>query len=410
MKIVSLRAENYKRLKAVELVPDPDGSLVVLAGKNAQGKSSILDSIWAALAGAAGSKEVSRPIRDGETKASVELDLGELKVIRTWTAKGTSLKVLSPQGASYQKPQQVLDALLGKMSFDPLAFLRLDGKAQVQAMLSLVDLPFDPEELEGQRRAAYDARTEANREVKRLTAQLGSLPATAPDTPPEPVSVTTILGELEALKADEERYNTVRAEYVAAADEITLLNEQITALEDSLADLRTRGIAAAGALPEVGVAARRTALYDQISNAEMTNEQVRLAGQRADVEDHLKAQRQVADDCTGALETLDRHKRDGLAAAVLPVAGLGFDETGVLYNGVPLSQASGAERLKVSLGIALAANPEIRVIRVTDGSLLDSDNLKVIEEMAKERDAQVWIEVVDQSGTVGFTVEDGEIR
>ena len=51
MKIVSLQAENFKRLKAVEI--KPDGSTVVITGKNAQGKSSILDSIFAAVGGAA---------------------------------------------------------------------------------------------------------------------------------------------------------------------------------------------------------------------------------------------------------------------------------------------------------------------------------------------------------------------
>jgi recombinational DNA repair ATPase RecF len=44
-KIVRLESTNYKRLKAVEIAPDPDGNLVIVAGKNGQGKTSILDSI-----------------------------------------------------------------------------------------------------------------------------------------------------------------------------------------------------------------------------------------------------------------------------------------------------------------------------------------------------------------------------
>ena len=48
MKIVELRAENVKRLKAVEITPD--GTLQVIGGRNAQGKSSVLDAIWLALA------------------------------------------------------------------------------------------------------------------------------------------------------------------------------------------------------------------------------------------------------------------------------------------------------------------------------------------------------------------------
>lgn len=50
MKIVKLTAENIKRLKAVEITPT--GALVEVTGKNGQGKSSVLDAIWWALAGA----------------------------------------------------------------------------------------------------------------------------------------------------------------------------------------------------------------------------------------------------------------------------------------------------------------------------------------------------------------------
>ena len=47
MKIVKLTAENFKRLEAVEITPD--GNTVLISGRNGQGKSSVLDSILAAL-------------------------------------------------------------------------------------------------------------------------------------------------------------------------------------------------------------------------------------------------------------------------------------------------------------------------------------------------------------------------
>ena len=43
MKIVELRAENVKKLRAVQI--KPDGSLVVIGGQNGAGKTSVLDSI-----------------------------------------------------------------------------------------------------------------------------------------------------------------------------------------------------------------------------------------------------------------------------------------------------------------------------------------------------------------------------
>jgi hypothetical protein len=35
--------------------------------------------------------------------------------------------------------------------------------------------------------------------------------------------------------------------------------------------------------------------------------------------------------------------------------------------------------------------------------------MRLIEEMAAEQDFQVWIERVDESGTVGVVIEDGQV-
>ncbi len=50
MQIISLQAENIKRLTAVEI--KPDGALVQITGRNGAGKSSVLDAIWWALSSA----------------------------------------------------------------------------------------------------------------------------------------------------------------------------------------------------------------------------------------------------------------------------------------------------------------------------------------------------------------------
>ena len=80
MKIVSLTAENVKKLVAVQI--RPDGNLVQICGKNGQGKTSVLDSIWWALTGT--SHIQAAPIRAGANQARIRLDLGDLVVTRTF--------------------------------------------------------------------------------------------------------------------------------------------------------------------------------------------------------------------------------------------------------------------------------------------------------------------------------------
>ena len=108
MKIIELRAENVKRLRAVRI--RPTGPVVQLTGANEQGKSSVLDCIWWALEGA---KHIqAMPIRKGATRAHIRLDLGELVVERRFSAAGTTLVVENAEGARYKAPQEMLDALV----------------------------------------------------------------------------------------------------------------------------------------------------------------------------------------------------------------------------------------------------------------------------------------------------------
>ncbi|MCI0540823.1 MAG: AAA family ATPase, partial [Verrucomicrobiales bacterium] len=95
MKIIKLQTENVKRLQAVEITPG-GGNMVVIGGKNGAGKSSVLDSIEFALGGDPSAK---MPVRRGEDKARIVVDLGDLVIKRVFTAAGgTSLVVTDADG------------------------------------------------------------------------------------------------------------------------------------------------------------------------------------------------------------------------------------------------------------------------------------------------------------------------
>lgn len=390
MKVISLTAENFKRLKAVEITPD--GSVVVVAGRNAQGKSSVLDAIWAALAGKAAKGVAEDPVRHGETGARVRLDLGDIVVTRTWPAGGKSqLLVEATAGARFPSPQKVLDDLLGRFSFDPLAFAQAKPAEQRDILLDLVGL--DLKAFDDERRGHYDDRTEANREVKRLEGHLSQMPATPASTPDEEVSADQLLDSvMEARRLD--------AEIQSLRDE----HERLTAALQENVEAGRRAVQARAAIPE-----ETSVLVQSLSTIEETNRAVRAKKERAATEQQLRQAREMSGILTKRIESVDERKAQAIRSAGLPVEGLGFSEDGVTLDGVPFSQSSAAERLRTSVAIAMAANPNIRVIRITDGSLLDSDNLRIIKEMATEHDFQVWLEVVDSTGTVGIQIEDGEV-
>ena len=161
MKIINLKSENFKKIKAIDITPTDN--TVIITGKNGNGKSSVLDSILVALAGK--QKDIIKPIRDGEKKAIIELDLGDYKVKRTFTEKGTTVEVYNDT-AKFSSPQTMLDNIIGKLSFDPLEFSKKNEKEQRQILMELAGLDFT--DLENKRAKLYEERHKIGIEEKAL--------------------------------------------------------------------------------------------------------------------------------------------------------------------------------------------------------------------------------------------------
>ncbi|WP_284763416.1 AAA family ATPase [Arthrobacter sp. efr-133-R2A-63] len=400
-KIIRLESTNYKRLKAVEIVPDPDGNLVIVAGKNGQGKTSILDSITAALGGVSG-KTTPKPIRDGEDRAEIVLETEDLIVTRKFTASGPTLLVKSHDGAVYPKGQAKLDDMLGRLSLDPLAFTQLSDRDQLATLLDLVKLPFDPDKLAAERKELFDERTEVNRELKNAKAAAAAITVTKEMADLEPVSVTDLLKEFRDGQTLNHQIDVALTARDGWADKVERVKRELADAECQL-KLAEERLATAPAKVDL------EAIQTQLDNAEQTNADVRLFESWIRASDELNELEAEAIELSAKLEAIDKQKADGLASAVFPIDDLGFDDTGVTYRGVPFKQASGAEQLRVSLAMAIALNPKLRVIRIADGSLLDSDNLALVESIAREHDFQVWIEMVGDGDGRGIVIEDGMV-
>jgi len=151
-------------------------------------------------------------------------------------------------------------------------------------------------------------------------------------------------------------------------------------------------------------------LEAQLNNATTLNDAYRKAAEYNKTEkerEELKAQQMAL---TEDLEKILKQKEEAIMSAKPPIQGLNIDSEGVTFNNIPFTQLSSSEQLKVSLAIAMAMNPKLRVIRIMDGSLLDKENMKIISDMIKEKDYQVWIERVEEDGNVGITIEDGQVK
>lgn len=401
MSIVKLTSTNFKRIKAVEISPDKDGNLVIISGKNGQGKSSVLDSITAALGGTS-TKTTPRPIRDGETKAEIILETEDLIVTRKFTPSGSTLTVKSPEGAIYPKGQAKLDELVGKLSLDPLAFTQLDEKKQLAQLLDLVDLPFNVSELDAERKAIFDQRAEVGRQGKAI----GEV-AIDSNLPDEETSASQIIGAIRTAQDQEAKIGEAEHGVAFAKSKVDELTAKIAQLTTALEGWTVAITQHQAELDTMEKPADVTVLEEQLAGVEETNAMIRANNSAKEQQARKDELRASYESLTEQINAIDKRKADGLAKAEFPVTGLGFDTDGVTYQGVPFKQASTAEQIRVSLGMAMALSPKLKIVRIADGSMLDSDNLALVEQMATEKGFQVWLEIVE--GGQGFEIVDGEL-
>lgn len=406
--IVRLTAENVKRLRAVTI--EPDGSLVVLGGRNAQGKSSVLDSIEWALGG---KPDVAEPVRRGEGTAEIVCDLGDLIVRRRFTAGGgTTLEVTSREGLKYPSPQKILDDLVGRLTFDPLAFARQKPEEQQRTLQQLVGLDFAGNDAQAD--DAYAARTAVNREIKAAQARMHAMPDIK-GLPEQPVSASEIVAEMQRAQTQNNENARRRSRTESAKDKCAQLHEKCTRLRDDLAraaeELQQASNALEAELQQVAtlVDIDVAPFTQRIADADQTNQKIRVAKERRQLAVDLEAKQEQAAALTATIDGIAAAKEDAIATAKMPIEGLGFGAAGVTLNGLPLDQGSGAEQLRVSVAIGLAMNPRLRVLLIRDASLLDTESLRLVGEMAAAAGAQCWLERVESDASTTVLIEDGQV-
>lgn len=423
MKIIKLAAENVQRLKAVEIIPQ--GPMIKITGKNDQGKSSVLDSIMFALAGTKSLSE--QPIRQGESKANIRLELDDgLIVTRTFTAQNSYLKVETADGSTLKSPQAVLDQLIGKLSFDPLAFAQASPKTQRDWLLQVAPLTVDPDELfaiaglveikddpletiHATYQTLFADRTVVNRDLDRAKKLLASLPVIEPAQSVSVGALLQVRRQMEAQAKVAEEHQAQGESLARQAENLQRVCDQLRAeLTQAEKDLQLIQIKQAQWQPMT--APDFTSIDQRLANADVINRQAQTYEERQKVQAQVTQLQTEADRYTARLQAVRDYQQQLISRASFPIEELGFLDSGVEYRGLPFSQASSSQKLRVSLAIAMALNPTLRVIRVKEGNLLDREHLAIIERMVQDRDYQLWIELVEESGTVGIYIEDGEVR
>lgn len=415
LNLLELGAENYKRIKLVRI--RPQGGLTDITGRNAQGKSSLIEAFLSLFVGKGGVAE--QPIRKGSKEATSYAVLGKdgkpLVTIsqRIWEKKGGGLSreitVEGADGTDFNHPQTVASALYAPIAFDPFQFQRMPEKDKVELLKGLVP-GVDFAAIAQSRKRLFDRRTDVGRDQDRAAARAAGIQLSDARVPA--VDVSALAGNLATLIKENGVIDERARRRRETQDDLEVKRDAIEAMQARLATLIKEAneieakIADAEALPAKHDTA---AIEAELASAEETNK----AAAAWTAHDAAKAEEQAAgedyEELTSQIAKLDKDKTDAIAAAKLPVKDLEFDEDGITLNGLPFAQASSAEQLKASTLLAMATNPHLRVIIIREGSLLDDDSLELLTAMAVERGYDLLVERVTNGEKVGIVIEDGEV-
>ncbi len=416
MHIVNLIAENIKKLTAIDITPVD--SMVMITGPNGAGKSSILDCIVMALCG--GREIPAVPVKKGADKGKIIMDVGEFTITRSFTKDNSYLKIENKDGSNVTSPQKFLDKIVGNISFDPLDFLNNEKIKQRNILLTLLGINVD--EIDKREKEIREKRTIIGRDVERYRAIWQGTAHYPEITVTEEVSISSLSEKLqealegnatiEAEKQANENLKTLAKKDLERIAEINIQIEKLTeerkTLEIYVAERKEQYVATKTRLNSA-VIVDTDSIQTEIAQVEQTNVSIRANIKKRETKEEFDAASLQYDLYTEQITSISRERVNLLSNATMPVAGLSFDDTGLLYNGIPLDQASDGEKLMVSLAISMALNPTMKVLRIKDGSLLDEKNRTIIRDMVKEKDYQLWFESVGSDGKVGILIEEGEI-
>ena len=426
-RIIAMQVENVKRLSCVRI--RPKGNLITVSGANGSGKSSILQSIAWALTGERGIP--SQPIKKGKDSGRIEVDLGDYRVTRHFTRVHggkepflTRLEITGKNREKFPSPQAIMDKLRSVISFDPLAFIGMEDKKQLEVLRKLVTLDIDLDKIDEDRKAAYDDRRLVGRDLDGAKARLSAAPAPEEGTPLERVNTDELHQALQDADAGnrnrlgqeaKQREHLLKAE--AHRQTGGRLDQEVHQLQERIKELGLNIQTEAKLEQKERAAADKVTIPDLIDTepimkriqfADAANQAVSRAGMHRSITAELERIDKRWNDLDELVKGYDKTRAEAIERAKMPMEKLGIGDGEVLYDGLPFSQASNAEQIRVSVALAIASNPQLRVLRIMDGSLLDSKSLDMIEKMADEHDFQIWIERVEAGGKVGIVMEDGE--
>lgn len=402
VKITSFEAENVKRVKAVTIVPAADG-LTVIGGRNAQGKTSVLDAIAWALGG--DKFRPGHPQRDGSViPPRLKATLSNGLVVER-RGKNSELYVTDPSGR--KAGQTLLNSFVEQLALDLPKFMAASGREKAQTLLRIIGLGEQVEELERRGKTLYNERLALGR-IADQKAKFAKEMTFFPGVPEEPLSAAELIAQQQDILArngenqrKRQRRDELKRTLDAAEAQLAELTRRCEQLRE---DYRIASTDAADLLDQ-----STTELEENIRTIEQTNAKIRanLDKARAEADAQKLADEYAA--LTAQIEDVQREKLALLNGADMPLPGLSVTDGELTYNGQPWDCMSSSEQLIAATSIVRRLNPECGFVLLDRLEAMDTDTLAAFGRWLEGEGLQAIATRVSTGGECQIIIEDGEV-
>jgi DNA repair exonuclease SbcCD ATPase subunit len=455
MRINQISIKNLLGVEQFEIKP---GSVTIIQGKNASGKTSILESIKAALGGGHDGMLLRRGAEEGEVVLVLE---DGMTISKRITADRSTLAVNHPQLGKVSAGQSHLNKLVDSLSVNPVEFLAAPKKKRVELLLEAIPMtlaekdldaagvPDDVQILDLEEHHALEVitdvcdvlfkeRTGINRSAKDKRSTAKQMRETLPEEPEngdwckKHGQLTLQLKQLEDEKDSEIETlkMQVRIECDTAKEHCDKEIEELKAeaarkikrIENETAkkiraweSKKTEKVSeinehkdTLAAQIETDYQPRHRALSEEVGRAEaMSQAQAKAETTRQFISQQEKEAGELESESknlTTVLSNLEDLKSKLLAK--LPIKGLEVKDGEIFLEGIPFEHVNDARRIELAIEVAKLRSGELGLVAVDGLETLDKKHFETFRKMAAKSGLQFIVSRVSDGDLAVVTEKE----
>jgi exonuclease SbcC len=436
LRVSQIQIRNVLGIRELEFAPD--GSVTTITGKNASGKTSVVDAIQAVLDGG----HDASLLREGADEGEVILMLSDGKTIRKRiTPERSNLSVKSAEGHDMSAPQTLVNSLIDA---NPVDLLTADPKDRAEYLLESLPMAVPEEDLAAAvEPVTYDVEIDASghalqaigrvygdlyderRQINRVVSEKRDTISQLEDSLPFETDREDIENISEQIYDAEERRDELEAKRSQALNNISEREQgQLSSLRNEMQrkiqEIKDEYTEKADDV-EKQAAERKESIrndYDeQITETKETlatlREREKSAQQHANTHRMIEQHKAEADKhetdseaITEALSRLDDLKRDVISN--LPIGdGITINADGEIEDedGVPFERLNTAKQIEIATSVATERIEDCGLVCIDGMERLDEETMAAFRKWAEETDLQL---IVTRVGEGELSIQNGQ--